>query len=113
MRPRKLHRAVTARRAVRRAAARADRGFGRGIPDEDNNIFDMFYNGSTGKPGGKSGDFKRGMGLGLSLCRSIVEVHGGTLQVRNRKPCGSEFWFTLPAVDAEDVVARSVEAVRG
>ena len=65
------------------------------------------------KSGGKSGDFKRGMGLGLSLCRSIVEVHGGTLQVRNRKPCGSEFWFTLPAVDAEDVVARSVEAVRG
>ena len=55
----------------------------------------MFYNGSTGRRGGKSGDFKRGMGLGLSLCRSIVEVHGGTLDVRNVNPHGSEFSFTL------------------
>lgn len=109
--------AVIARRAVEDGLPRvriAVSDEGPGIPDEDRkHIFDMFYNGSTGKPGGKSGDFKRGMGLGLSLCRSIVEVHGGTLQVRNRRPCGSEFWFTLPAVDAEDVVARSVEAVRG
>lgn len=54
-------------------------------------IFDMFYNGSTGRRGGGKSDFKRGMGLGLSLCRSIVEVHGGTLDVRNVNPHGSEF----------------------
>ena len=40
------------------------------------------------------------MGLGLSLCRSIVEVHGGTLDVRNVNPHGSEFSFTLAAVEA-------------
>ena len=52
------------------------------------------------------------MGLGLSLCRSIVEVHGGTLDVRNVNPHGSEFSFTLAAVEAGDVVARSTEEAR-
>ncbi len=87
---------------------------GPGISPEDrNHVFDMFYNGSTGKPGGKSGDFKRGMGLGLPLCRSIVEVHGGTIDVRNVAPHGSEFSFTLPAVEAGDVVGESMEELRG
>ena len=86
---------------------------GPGISEEDRkHIFDMFYNGSTGRRGGKSGDFKRGMGLGLALCRSIVEVHGGTLDVRNVNPHGSEFSFTLAAVEAGDVVARSTEEAR-
>jgi two-component system sensor kinase FixL len=37
-----------------------------------------------------------GMGIGLSLCRSIVETHGGTILGRNWKS-GAEFRFTLPA----------------
>lgn len=83
---------------------------GPGVSEEDRgHLFDMFYNGSTGKPGGKSGDFKRGMGLGLSLCRSIVEVHGGSIGVRNVAPHGSEFWFTLPAVEVGDVVGDSMK----
>ncbi len=65
---------------------------GPGISEEEReHLFDMFYNGSNGSKGGKSGDFKRGMGLGLSLCRSIVNVHGSELEVRNRSPHGSEF----------------------
>ena len=52
----------------------------------------------------KSGDFKRGMGLGLPLSRSIVEVHGGRLDVRNVTPHGCEFSFVLPAVDAASVM---------
>ena len=80
---------------------------GPGISDEDRaHLFDLFYNGSTGRPSGKSGDFKRGMGLGLPLCRSIVEVHGGTLEVRNVQPRGCEFSFSLPAVDVDDVVSE-------
>lgn len=108
---------VSARRVVEHDRPRvriavADEG--PGISEEDRkHIFDMFYNGSTGRRGGKSGDFKRGMGLGLSLCRSIVEVHGGTLDVRNVNPHGSEFSFTLAAVEAGDVVARSTEEARG
>ena len=38
-----------------------------------------------------------GMGLGLSLCRTVVEQHGGHLDYRPRLPSGTEFVFTLPA----------------
>jgi two-component system sensor histidine kinase DctS len=37
-----------------------------------------------------------GMGLGLSLCRTVVEQHGGALEHRTNSPCGTQFVFTLP-----------------
>ncbi len=37
-----------------------------------------------------------GVGLGLAICRTIVEAHGGRLHAANREPCGAEFSFTLP-----------------
>jgi two-component system, LuxR family, sensor histidine kinase DctS len=44
-----------------------------------------------------------GMGLGLSLCRTVIEQHGGTLDFQNLAPPlgGAEFRFTLPAAAAE------------
>lgn len=45
-----------------------------------------------------------GMGLGLSICRSLVEAHGGRLWAMPGTPCGSTFHFTLPR-------SRAVEAV--
>jgi signal transduction histidine kinase len=37
-----------------------------------------------------------GMGMGLSICRSIIEAHGGRLWVSPRAPCGTVFRFTVP-----------------
>lgn len=107
---------VTARRegSLREFVRIAVADEGPGVSEEDkSHLFDMFYNGSTGEGGGKSGDFKRGMGLGLSLCRSIVEVHGGRIGVRDALPQGSEFWFTLPAVEVKDVVGDLAKETSG
>lgn len=81
---------------------------GPGVPEQArSHLFDLFYNGPGGTaPGSAGGDHRRGMGLGLSLCRSIVELHGGVLDVRNVSPHGSEFWFTLPAVDVGGVMGQ-------
>ena len=37
-----------------------------------------------------------GMGMGLSICRSIVEAHGGRLWASPLKPHGTDFQFTIP-----------------
>ncbi|SDR58891.1 PAS domain S-box-containing protein [Rhizobiales bacterium GAS113] len=39
-----------------------------------------------------------GMGMGLSICRSIIDAHGGHLSVSPRVPCGTVFRFTVPGV---------------
>jgi len=58
---------------------------GRGIePSHLDRIFDVFF---TTKP--------RGMGVGLAVCRSIIEAHGGKLWVKPRDPFGTEFHLTL------------------
>ena len=54
-------------------------------------IFDQFYTGQ-----GKTADNRRGLGLGLALCKSIVEAHGGTISVRDNQPGGVVFQFSLP-----------------
>jgi PAS domain S-box-containing protein len=51
-------------------------------------VFESFY---TTKPSG--------MGLGLSICRSIVEAHGGRLWASANYPQGAIFQFTVPAVE--------------
>ncbi|OXS28831.1 MAG: hypothetical protein BCS36_08765 [Desulfovibrio sp. MES5] len=65
---------------------------GPGISDEEkNHIFDMFHAAAV-----KKGDGRRGMGLGLALCRSIVRAHGGDIEVFDNTPRGAVFSLTLP-----------------
>lgn len=69
---------------------------GDGIPDEmKERVFDMFYSGAN-----KIAD-SRSLGLGLSLCRSIVNAHGGKITVSDNTPHGTVFTVTLPAGEVE------------
>lgn len=65
---------------------------GPGIPDAQKpQVFEMFYTGSK-----RVADSRRSLGLGLSLCRSIVHAHGGELTLHDNTPHGCIFSFTLP-----------------
>jgi len=69
----------------------AVRDSGPGLPAESlEHLFDAFY---TTKPGG--------MGMGLSICRSIIEIHGGRVWAGPNAPKGAVFQFTLPAAGEE------------
>ena len=66
----------------------AVRDSGPGIdPSHLERVFDAFYTTKSG-----------GMGMGLSICRSIIEAHGGRLWAEANEPRGTIFQFTLPAV---------------
>ncbi|MEG0753952.1 MAG: DUF4118 domain-containing protein, partial [Angelakisella sp.] len=65
---------------------------GEGISTEaKEKLFDMFFTAEN-----QRGDARRGMGLGLSLCKSIIEAHGGAIAVKDNHPKGTVFIFTLP-----------------
>ena len=70
---------------------------GPGIPNQEKKqIFQTFYTGSTAVA-----DSRRSLGLGLSLCKSIVTAHGGTITVSDNHPVGTVFTFTIPAGEVE------------
>lgn len=57
--------------------------------DDEEHIFEKFYRGlKTGTQGG--------VGLGLAICKSIVEAHGGKIWAETRRDGGASFYFTLP-----------------
>ncbi|WP_258876461.1 DUF4118 domain-containing protein [Clostridium sp. CM028] len=67
---------------------------GKGIPEEDiPTIFDRFYTRA------KSNSLeKRGIGLGLAICKSIIEAHGGYIEALNNSSGGATFRFGLPVI---------------
>jgi two-component system sensor histidine kinase KdpD len=47
-------------------------------------------------PGSRSESRSKSPGLGLKICRHLVEIHGGEVGVRNNPDKGATFWFRLP-----------------
>jgi two-component system sensor histidine kinase KdpD len=67
---------------------------GPGIPHGlEERLFDKFYRASPERA-------QSGVGLGLTICRAIVEAHGGSIRAENRHPHGAAFRFTLPLDEA-------------
>jgi two-component system sensor histidine kinase KdpD len=74
----------------------ADRG--PGIPDSlQQKVFDKFFR--VNEESAQSG-----VGLGLSICRAIVEAHGGKIQVTNRSGGGTLFQFYLPILECPPTI---------
>ena len=73
------------------AVALAVRDAGCGLaPEVERRLFETFF---TTKP--------QGLGLGLSICRTIVESHGGRMWANGNDGPGLTMRFTLPAAEAE------------
>jgi signal transduction histidine kinase len=71
------------------------RDSGPGLPPEGLDwLFDAFYTTKTG-----------GMGMGLSICRSIVEQHGGRIWPTRQEGPGATIQFTLPVEGAAEQAA--------
>jgi two-component system sensor histidine kinase KdpD len=79
----------------------ADRGGGIAAGDEER-IFEKFFRGTHVGIGG--------VGLGLPICRGIIEAHGGTLTARNRSGGGTLFRIGLPIVAGAPLVEPESDA---
>jgi signal transduction histidine kinase len=67
----------------------AVRDSGPGIdPEHRGRVFEAFYTTKS-----------NGTGMGLSICRSIIDAHGGRLWVEANEPRGAAFQFTLPGAE--------------
>ena len=74
----------------------ADRG--QGIPmGEEVRIFDKFYRAKPAREGG--------VGLGLTICRGIIEAHGGRIWAENRTGGGAVFRFAIPLSEEQPAVS--------
>ncbi|WP_303633067.1 substrate-binding domain-containing protein [uncultured Muribaculum sp.] len=75
---------------------------GKGIGADDiNNIFDRFYQVDKIHPNGS--------GIGLSLAKAFVELHGGSIAVESTLGVGSKFTVTLPVVHVEECMPADTD----
>jgi CheY-like chemotaxis protein len=81
---------------------------GLGIPAEDRaRIFDSFQQGS------RRASAQEGTGLGLTLCKQILELHGGRIWVESEVGRGSTFAFRLPAAPTSEQRTDDASAIDG
>ncbi len=78
---------------------------GSGITAEDlPHVFERFYRGDKSR---QRESYTSGNGLGLSICRSIVAAHGGTIEVESSPGKGATFVVRLPTVASEAMLASA------
>ena len=65
---------------------------GIGIPEKDiPYVFERFYQATNG-------EFRKGMGLGLAICKKIVDIHGGSIFLTSKEGEGSSFMVIFPRI---------------
>jgi signal transduction histidine kinase len=79
----------------------ADRGPGVS-GEQTQRLFEAYYRAPA-----TAGSGKDGVGLGLSIVKSIVEAHGGQVGVESRRGGGARFWFSIPTVGPVGPTARA------
>ena len=73
---------------------------GPGVPaGTEQQVFDKFFRGATAAPDGR-----RGVGLGLAICKAIVDAHGGTINVTNKSTGGAIFSIVLPCTESPPMI---------
>lgn len=80
-----------------------DSGFGI-APDQMPHIFDRFWQAAKKE--------RRGIGLGLSICKAIVEAHGGRIWAESTVGVGTTMFFTIPAVPQTEQRSRAAEVAK-
>jgi two-component system sensor histidine kinase KdpD len=78
-----------------------DRGHGF-APGHENRVFDKFFRGRS--------DAIRGAGLGLAICRAIIEAHGGSIRAENRADGGAIISFHIPLSDAQSELSSAAQS---
>jgi two-component system sensor histidine kinase KdpD len=76
-------------------------------PGNEARVFDKFFRGVTATPA----DGRRGVGLGLAICKSIITAHGGEIKAANRPSSGAEFTITLASPTQPPPVAAAARSV--
>jgi two-component system sensor histidine kinase KdpD len=91
---------------VRGMIALSIRDQGDGLqPGEEKQIFEKFFQSANRRP-----DSRRGVGLGLAICKAVAEIHGGTIVARNHIDGGAEFQVTLPIARGTKLLPEFQEA---
>ena len=77
---------------------------GPGVPaGSEQKVFDKFFRGATVSPDGR-----RGVGLGLAICKAIVDAHGGTIKVTNKSTGGGIFSIVMPCTESPPTVEAEI-----
>lgn len=77
---------------------------GPGLPTgAEERVFEKFYR-------ARAEDAQNGVGLGLTICRAIVEIHGGRIWAENRAGGGASFKFSLPVIGAPPEIESERDA---